>query len=72
MKINGIEINPAHIEKIEQDCEAFHLILKEDISDELYDEYCSKFKSIYPEILDVTGSLMWYPLKRGMQFIIEY
>lgn len=72
MKINSIKIDPAHIERIEQDNESFHLILKEDISDEVYDEYCSKFKSIYPEILDVTGSLMWYPLTEGMQFIIEY
>lgn len=72
MKINGITIDPAHIERIEHDSESFHLILNEDISDEMYDEYCEQFKSVYPEVLDITGSLMWYPITKGMQFIIEY
>lgn len=72
MQINGITINPAHIERIEHDYESFHLILREDISDELYDEYCEQFKSVYPEILDITGSLMWYPFTENTKFIIEY
>lgn len=71
MKINGIEIENAHICRIEQDAKSLHLIIEDSISDEKYDEYCEKLSTIYPNIIDVAESIMWYPITIE-KFTIEF
>lgn len=71
MKINNVEINPAHIDRIEQDCESLHIIFKDDISNDLYDEYCSKLETIYPDIINTDLSIMWYPIT-DEEFVIDF
>lgn len=60
--INGASIDLIDIDRIEQDKESLHIILKESISDSKYEEICNSVSGIYPEILDMDYSIMWYPI----------
>ena len=71
MKINNVEINPVHIDRIEQDSESLHIVFKDNISDDLYDEYCSKLGAIYPDIINTDVTIMWYPIT-DEEFVISF
>lgn len=60
--INDVAIDLIYIDRIEQDNESLHLIIKESVSDSEYDEICDSVSRIYPEILDMDYSIMWYPI----------
>lgn len=60
--VNEVAIDLIDIDRIEQDNESLHIILKESISDSKYEEICNSVSEIYPEILDMDYSIMWYPI----------
>lgn len=62
--INDVAINLIYIDRIEQDQESLHIIIKESVSDSDYDEICESLSKIYPEILDTDYSIMWYPITK--------
>lgn len=62
--INDVAIDLIYIDRIEQDNESLHIIIKESVSDSVYDEICNSISGIYPEILDTDYSIMWYPITK--------
>lgn len=62
--INDAAIDLIYIDRIEQDNESLHIIIKESVSDSVYDEICNSISGIYPEILDTDYSIMWYPITK--------